>query len=157
MLRSSAKPVSARPARTAAKRPAKSSRDLALRKPTTGIAGCCARAKSGQATAEPAIPLMKSRRRIACPKAQDHADFQKGLQQGFTTGGIGSDRQFCVATTIRTECPLWVKSRHSAVSERCPLYPRKRTFTDRCRYDDMARSSIGRHVEAEIGSYTGFG
>ena len=24
-------------------------------------------------------------------------------------------------------CPLWVKSRHSAVSEPCPLYPRKRT------------------------------
>src|SRR6516225_7753302 len=94
MLRSSAKPVSARPARTAAKRSAKSSRDLALRKPTSGIAGCCARAKSGQATAEPTIPVTKSRRRIAYPKAQDHADFQKGLQQGFTTGGIGSDRHF---------------------------------------------------------------
>ena len=24
-------------------------------------------------------------------------------------------------------CPLWVKSRHSAVSEQCPLYPQKRT------------------------------
>src|SRR5262245_22127943 len=25
-------------------------------------------------------------------------------------------------------CPLWVRSRHSAVSKRCPLYPQKRTF-----------------------------
>src|SRR5262249_25559903 len=25
-------------------------------------------------------------------------------------------------------CPLWVKSRHSAVSEQCPLYPRKQTL-----------------------------
>src|SRR6202011_4062507 len=34
------------------------------RNPITGIAGCCARAASGHATAEPAIALMKSRRRI---------------------------------------------------------------------------------------------
>src|SRR5262249_7099567 len=25
-------------------------------------------------------------------------------------------------------CPLWVKSGHCAVSDRCPLYPRKRTL-----------------------------
>jgi len=25
------------------------------------------------------------------------------------------------------ECPLWVKSRHLSVRQRCPLYPRKRT------------------------------
>jgi len=36
--------------------------------PTTGIAGCCARAASGQAAAEPTI-LMKSRRRIPFLKA----------------------------------------------------------------------------------------
>jgi hypothetical protein len=36
--------------------------------------GCCARAASGQAAAEPTIPSTKSRRRIAFPKAQDHAD-----------------------------------------------------------------------------------
>src|SRR5262249_23747388 len=41
--------------------------------PITGIAGC-ARAASGQAAAEPAIPLMRSRRRIACPGAQDYAN-----------------------------------------------------------------------------------
>src|SRR6516165_5713385 len=27
-------------------------------------------------------------------------------------------------------CPLWVKSRRSGVTERCPLYPRKRTLSD---------------------------
>src|SRR6516162_717257 len=32
------------------------------------IAGCCARAASGHAAADPAIPVMKSRRRIAFPR-----------------------------------------------------------------------------------------
>ena len=40
-----------------------------LRKPITGIAGCWARAARGQVTAEPTTTLMKSRRRIAHPKA----------------------------------------------------------------------------------------
>src|SRR5262249_24924273 len=35
---------------------------------------CCARAASGQVAAEPTITLRKSRRRIAFPKAQDHAN-----------------------------------------------------------------------------------
>jgi hypothetical protein len=42
----------------------------ALRKPIADIAGCCARAAIGQAAVDPAITLMKSRRRIACPKGQ---------------------------------------------------------------------------------------
>jgi hypothetical protein len=29
------------------------------------------------------------RRRMAYPKAQDYADFQRGLQQGFATSGMG--------------------------------------------------------------------
>src|SRR5215813_5070920 len=28
----------------------------------------------------------------------------------------------------RSSCPLWVKSRHSALQIQCPLFPRKRTF-----------------------------
>src|SRR6185436_18709884 len=44
------------------------SRDPSERMPITGIAACCARAASGQATADPAIPAMKSRRRIAFPR-----------------------------------------------------------------------------------------
>src|SRR5215468_3073096 len=44
-------------------------------------------------TVDPAIALMKSRRRIAFPEAQDHANNDR-LQQGFTIGGMGSDRHF---------------------------------------------------------------
>jgi hypothetical protein len=33
--------------------------------------------------------LTKSRRRIAHPKAEDYADFQLGLQQGFAIDGMG--------------------------------------------------------------------
>ncbi len=51
---------------------------------------CCARAASGQATAEPTIPLMKSRRRIARSKAQDHARMR--LQQEFPIGETGFRR-----------------------------------------------------------------
>ena len=45
-----------------------------LRKPITGIDGCCVTAANGQAVAGPTIPLIRSRRRIACPEAQDHAN-----------------------------------------------------------------------------------
>ena len=38
------------------------------RYPTTGIAGCCARAASGQATADPAITLINSRRLMLAPR-----------------------------------------------------------------------------------------
>jgi hypothetical protein len=50
---------------------------------------CCARAVSGQTVADPTIPLMKSRRRIAFTKAGDYADRTR-LQQGFATDGMGS-------------------------------------------------------------------
>jgi hypothetical protein len=32
---------------------------------------------------------------------------------------------------VGTQCPLWVKSGHCAVSGRCPLYPQKRTLIER--------------------------
>jgi hypothetical protein len=48
------------------------SNDEEPRYPTTGIAGCCARAASGHATVDPAIPVMKSRRRIAFPRLGEH-------------------------------------------------------------------------------------
>jgi uncharacterized protein YchJ len=57
---------------------------------------CCARAASGQAMADPAIPLMRSRRRIAFSKALDCADYhsQRILQQGFATDEMGFRGQF---------------------------------------------------------------
>ena len=52
--------------------------------PITGIC-CCARAANGQAAADPATPLMRSRRRIACPEAQDQAncidDYSRDLRR----------------------------------------------------------------------------
>src|SRR5262249_50784164 len=62
---------------------------------------CCARAASGQVAAEPTITLMKSRRRIAFPKAWDHAN------PSMITAGIYDRRNgvrppFCVAATLRT-------------------------------------------------------
>src|SRR5262249_2859540 len=46
------------------------------------------------------------------------------LQQGFTTGGMGSDRH---STILRTECPLWVNNGHRGKLGECPVYPQKRT------------------------------
>jgi hypothetical protein len=43
---------------------------------------------------ETAIPLMKSRRRIACPKAQDHANSVADYSRDITTGGMGFRDQF---------------------------------------------------------------
>jgi hypothetical protein len=66
---------------------------LGLRKPIVCIfRTCCARVASGQTVAEPTIPLMKSRRRIAAPKAQSLCGLRFGmtqLQQGFAAGGMG--------------------------------------------------------------------
>ena len=41
-----------------------------------------------------------------------------------------AQRSFCVPTILRTQCRLWVKSRHDALNSRCPLYPRKRTLAE---------------------------
>jgi hypothetical protein len=40
------------------------------------------------------------------------------------------DRELCrsLPRNRPPPCPLWVRSRHSATSERCLLYPRKRTL-----------------------------
>jgi len=59
----STNPASARPLRNAATRGVEAAADVVRMKPTTGIADCCARAASGHTTVEPAMPLMKSRRR----------------------------------------------------------------------------------------------
>src|SRR5215475_7453747 len=58
------KPPSPKPRRNAATRCADSSGDRALMNPTTGLAGCCARAASGHAAAAPPSSVMNSRRRM---------------------------------------------------------------------------------------------
>src|SRR5262249_42600620 len=35
----------------------------------------------------------------------------------------GGRPSFCVETIVRTECPLWVKSRYVQCTSQCPLYP----------------------------------
>jgi hypothetical protein len=59
--------------------------------PTRRIrSGCCARAMTGQATADPTIPLMISRRRIAFLKAQDHANCIDDYSRDFRPAKWGS-------------------------------------------------------------------
>jgi hypothetical protein len=59
------------------------------------LADCCVRAADDQTIEEPAIILMKSRRRIAFPKAHGPRSVRR-LQQGFATGEIGFNDQFAV-------------------------------------------------------------
>ena len=78
-----------------------------LTKPTTGIAGCCARTASGQVAAAPLRSEMKSRRLMLAPSIAYQREARCASQQ------IGGARR-----------PLWVKSRHGALKFQCPLYPR---------------------------------
>src|SRR6516164_5240193 len=73
---------------------------------TTGIAGCCARAAGGQTAADPAIALMKSRRRIAFPRGSRlRRHSLRELQQVLAHGGMGFQahcaRQQCRAADVR--------------------------------------------------------
>jgi hypothetical protein len=90
---------------------------------------CCARATRGQAVAEPTIPLMKSRRRIAAPRLRT-TPIASTITAGIYDRRNGVRSLFCVATILKTQCPLWVRSRHQRMSVSCPLFPRKRTLID---------------------------
>ena len=65
----STNPASARPLRNAATRGIEAAADVLRMKPITGIAGCCARAASGQAAATLPIRPINSRRLMSAPKA----------------------------------------------------------------------------------------
>jgi hypothetical protein len=67
---------------------------VASRYPITGIVGCWARATRVHATDEPAITLMKSRRRIAFPKASDHANSVTNYSRVLRPAKWGSGGQF---------------------------------------------------------------
>src|SRR5262249_44105409 len=62
------------------------------RMPMRRRSDCCVRAASGQAATAPTIALMKSRRRIACPEAQDHAnsvsDYSRDLRPAEWGSGV---------------------------------------------------------------------
>src|ERR1700688_924128 len=56
------------------------------------VSPCCARAACGHAAAAAVMTLMKSRRRIAFPRARDDANDWSAamrLQQGLAEGGMG--------------------------------------------------------------------
>src|SRR5262249_37410581 len=88
-----------------------SASEVLRRNPITGGDRCCARATSGHAVVEPAIPLMKSRRRIACPVTQDYAD--DGITAGICERRNGLNRHFAWQPSFTTECPTCAQSRHS--------------------------------------------
>jgi hypothetical protein len=71
---------------------------------------CCARAANGQATTDPAITLMNSRRRVTAPKAQEHAD-NSLITSGICDRRNGVQGSVCTATIQSRSCLLWVKSR----------------------------------------------
>jgi hypothetical protein len=66
-LRRSTKPSSLKPAWKAVRKFTKVRGEPLLRKPITGVAGCCARAASGHATAAPPTSVMNSRRLTVSP------------------------------------------------------------------------------------------
>src|SRR5262245_27847149 len=69
--------------------------DWLFRKPTTGIAGCCARAANGHAATPLPTSAMKSRRLMGLtPKAKDHGRSIAGLWSGFSGGCRAFTRVF---------------------------------------------------------------
>jgi hypothetical protein len=60
--------------------------------------GCCARAKSGQAAADPATTLMNSRRLIASPREEGIVAVHTRLGKGPLDVRFGSKADICGAT-----------------------------------------------------------
>jgi len=68
-----------------------------LRKPITGIAGCCARSGSGHATTAPPTSAMNSRRLTYTPFYDDETRLSDDLEQGAL-----------VIAASRLRLPQWV-------------------------------------------------
>jgi len=92
--------------RNAVTRFAASARERLRRNPTTGIAGCCARAASGHVATALPKNVMNSRRFMQAPPRR-------------RMGAIVS-RQL-----KRCQCPLWVIRGHMQCNTACLLYPPK--------------------------------
>jgi hypothetical protein len=78
--------------------------------------------------AEPTTTLMKSRRRIYSPKAQEVR------QQRLITAGIcdwrnGFQGSVCTAAILNRRCPLWVMSGHSTKSVNVRFTPESGDLT----------------------------
>src|SRR6516165_2842844 len=94
--------------------------------------GCCARAANGQILAEPATTLMKSRRRIAFTKAGTTPNGTR-LQQGFPTGGMGSDRQFAWQQSSRPDVRFGSKADIARGGQPPPIRSPRRQWQGRPR------------------------
>ena len=57
--------------------------------------------------------------------------YRDAITAGIYDRRNGVRRSFCVATILRTVCPLWLISGHRNTFEPCPLYPQTRTLIDR--------------------------
>ena len=86
------------------------------RRPTTGMADCCARAASGHAAAAPPTSVMNSRRLIGWPLKQRVLPYH------------AVSCIVCITANSSCQCPLWVKSRHRGLLKQSLLYPQKRTL-----------------------------
>src|SRR5436309_179403 len=84
---------------------AEPSSDRLLTNPTTGIAGCCARVASGQATAAPPSSVMNSRRLMT------DMDLAPPRAAGFSLSQARRDRPVLWAILNRSES-RWAPSRH---------------------------------------------
>jgi hypothetical protein len=71
--------------------------------------------------------LTKSRRRIAHPKAEDYADFQLGLQQGFAIGGMGFRGQFALQQSQAVHVRFGSKADIGLAAVMSALPPKART------------------------------
>jgi hypothetical protein len=76
---------------------------------------------SGKAVAQPAIPLMKSRRRIAgsLPRYADDGFQRRDYSRDLRSAEWGSMINLR-CKSLRHRCPLWVRSGHGAIKLRCP-------------------------------------
>jgi hypothetical protein len=72
--------------------------------------GANARAVSGHVTAETAVALTKSRRRIATLKNRNYATPPRGLQQQFATDEMGCKRSICAAPILSYSCRFGSKA-----------------------------------------------
>jgi hypothetical protein len=70
--------------------------------PITGTAACGERVNSGQAAADPATSLIRSRRRIAFPNAKDRTI--EVLQQEFVTCEMGLTDEFALQKILSRKC-----------------------------------------------------
>ena len=81
---------------------------------------------SGKAVAEPAIPLMKSRRRIAgsLPRYADDGFQRRDYSRDLRSAEWGSMINLR-CKSLRHRCPLWVRSGHGAIMRRMSALPPK--------------------------------